>query len=77
MSLAVADTGSTVPGVNGERRHVRLWLRALIDRYEKANMHEEIDSDQLFELSVAEDEIQTIFEEVGLILTHSCRWSMG
>lgn len=54
--------------MDAERRPVRLWLRALLDRYEAANLHGFYEWSQLREAEVAEREIQGVFAEVGMVI---------
>lgn len=51
-----------------ELRPVRLWLRALLDRYEAASLYDFYDWTQLRELDVAEREVQCVFAEIGMVL---------
>jgi hypothetical protein len=51
-----------------ETRGVRLWLRALLSRYEQAGLFDYLDWDDLPKLEIAEREVQEIFAEVGMTL---------
>lgn len=48
--------------------HVRLWLRALLDRYDEHRLLDYHEYDRLSELGVAETYVQDLFADVGLVI---------